>query len=677
MRWVYGKNDWRMPEQGEENCYLLTNGLGGYSSLAITGAAARNDQALLMAALKPPTKRYHLVTNVHGEIMMGGKHFDLASQRYVNKTKNQQGQRWLSCFEFEYFPVWHYQAEDLALTETVFMRYGENTVGIRYEVEACRPGELLLTPWLQFAPKGHRLERSQVFAVDESVIISGGVRLRYDTNGQVELLHENIYMDDWFYEQDARDGRDAVGCTVANHRIHCPFDAGRHVFYLVYRVEEPEGGPETEKMSPDLAGMKEAMEPVDLAWVDEAMAAEKRRQQRVMADSGLTGDMARTLVKAADQYLTWRRSTEGWSIMAGFPFFEDWGRDTMIAMAGCTIAARRFEHAKSILKTFMAYCRRGLMPNMFPEGDAKPMYNTVDASLLFIETVYLYLKASGDMAFAREAWPEMTEIVKWYQNGTDYGIRMDEDGLIRAGEDLYQLTWMDVRVGDILPTPRHGKPVEINAYWYNALMILAELAPEMGKLECGKVYERMAKKTKDSFLRLFWDEERGCLRDVAACENPAEEEQLRCNQIWALSLSHVMVDAEKARRILQAVERWLYTPWGLRTLSPGDKAYHGFYGGSQFERDMAYHQGTVWAYPLGAYYRACLRWSEDQMAAMERVKCRLKAMEACLREGCIGHIAEIYDGDEPNTSKGCFAQAWSVGEILRVYAELEEMEGKK
>lgn len=654
MQWIYGKNNWRTPEQGEENCYLLTNGLGGFSSLTITGSNARNDQALLMASLKAPTVRYHLVTNVHGKVTVGGKIYDLASQRYVNRTKNQSGQRWLQSFSFEYLPVWQYHVEDVDIVQTVFMRQGENTVGIRYEIEAGREGELILTPWMQFVSKGQCLKKSQSFEMDSEKISSNGIVLYYRTNGLTERW-DDIYSEDWFYDQDARDGRDAVGCALSNHRIHCPFKTGHQIYYLVYSMKDPGS--------------------IDEAWVEAAIQKEIRHQQRLMDRAGFRDPVARMLSKSANQYLTWRETTESQSVIAGFPFFGDWGRDTMIALAGCTLAAHQFESAKSILRTFMAYCKKGLMPNMFPEDDAKPLYNTVDASLLFIEMIYLYLKTSGDMQFVREAWPEMTEIVRWYQNGTDYGIHMDEDGLISAGEGLYQLTWMDVRVGDILPTPRHGKPVEINAYWYNALMILAELAPQMGEPGCGEMYRNMAERARVSFLQLFWDEERGCLRDLIS--GTKADNQIRCNQIWALTMSYVMVSEDQAGKILQTVYRHLYTPWGLRSLSPDDEEYHGSYGGTQFERDMAYHQGTVWAYPLGAYYLACLRWAKDPKTAVEKVRRQLLPLEACLREGCIGHIAEIYDGDIPDTSRGCFAQAWSVGELLRVYEKIEEMEENK
>lgn len=649
MRFVYGKNDWRDIRQGEENCYLLTNGLGGFSSLTVTGANARNDQALLIASLKAPTLRYHLVTNIHGTVRTGGKEYELAAQRYVDETKNQEGYRYLQSFDFEYLPRWQYQAGDVRIIQTVFLVQKENTVVVQYEVRSESDGTLLLRPWMQFVPKGELLSKEQVFKTDEEKIISEGITLYYKTNGNVEIRQPH-FREEWYYEQDERDGRECIGCAVETHRIHCDIHPGRQTFYVVYSMQDVSG--------------------IDENWVQKERKKEICRQKALVEKAGFRDPVAQMLSKSANQYLTWRESTKGQSIIAGYPFFGDWGRDTMIAMAGCTISVGQYESAASILRTFMAYCKNGLMPNMFPEDGAAPLYNTVDAALLFIEVCYRYYLKAKDVQLLEEAWPVMKEIISWYAKGTSYHIGMDEDGLIEAGEGLYQLTWMDVRVGDILPTPRHGKPVEINAYWYNALKIMEKLSETMG--EASSEYKEMAEKTKESFLRVFWNEEQNCLKDLVS--GTAADMQIRCNQIWALTMSYTMVSQKQAQNVLKTVYRHLYTPWGLRSLSFEDKEYHGMYGGEQKIRDMAYHQGTVWAFPLGAYYRAVLRWSSDKRQAVDEVKDQIVSMEACLREGCAGQIAEIYDGDSPNTSRGCFAQAWSVGEILRVYEEIEQME---
>ena len=372
---------------------------------------------------------------------------------------------------------------------------------------------------------------------------------------------------------------------------------------------------------------------------------------------------------APDKFLSNRESTDGLTILAGFPFFEDWGRDTMIALPGICISTGRFDSAKSILRTFAFYEKDGLMPNLFPEGENEPLYNTVDAALLFINCVWLYYEKTQDIKFVEEMYPVMQRIISGYERGTNFNIHMEEDGLISAGAGLDQVTWMDVRVGEILPTPRHGKPVEINAYWYNALCIMQKFSEVLKKNEAQK-YGELAQKVKESFAREFWMEEKHCLKDVIS-ETKADT-QIRCNQIWAVSMPFTMLDEEKERQIVDTVFERLYTPYGLRTLDPKDEEFHASYGGEMIKRDLAYHQGTVWTFPMGGYYLAYLKVNKDSREAKEIVAKQLEVLESAMREGCIGQLPEIYDGEIPVSSKGCFAQAWSVGEILRVYEKLEE-----
>jgi predicted glycogen debranching enzyme len=359
------------------------------------------------------------------------------------------------------------------------------------------------------------------------------------------------------------------------------------------------------------------------------------------------------------------------SIIAGYPFFEDWGRDTMISLGGATLITGRFKECRSILMTFAKYVKNGLLPNLFPEGGENPMYNSADAPLLFVNSVYEYMEYSGDYGFKSEILPVLSEIVEGYIKGTDFHIKMDEDGLIAAGDGLEQLTWMDVRVGDFLPTPRHGKPVEINAYWYSALRIMEKLTGE-------DKYSKLADKVKASFNAKFWNEEEQCLKDVLS--GGMDENQIRCNQIWALTMPFTMLDAEKEERVISKVRDELYTTAGLRTLSMKDGDFHDVYIGPMEQRDRAYHQGTVWAFPLGAYYRACIRYIKqnkndtDKVSAMRReVDGGLEALKHWLTEGCAAQLAEIYDGKEPTVSRGCYAQAWSVCELLRAVADYENM----
>ena len=400
---------------------------------------------------------------------------------------------------------------------------------------------------------------------------------------------------------------------------------------------------------------------------------QKLYRRELEEQSGFLSDTAKCLAKSASQFIAKRESTGGDTILAGFPFFEDWGRDTMIALPGVCLSARRYDEARSILRTFARYEKDGLMPNLFPEGGKDPMYNTVDAALLFINCVWLYYDATEDLAFAEEMYPVMERIVDCYRKGTRFGIHMDDDGLIMAGEGLDQVTWMDVRVGEILPTPRHGKPVEVNAYWYNALRIMAEFSRkrEEGSASDKKAeeYERLAQKVKASFTEAFWMGEKHCLKDVISGTDA--DTQIRCNQIWAVSMPFTMLDGEKERAVVDTVFEKLYTPYGLRTLEQEDDQFCPEYGGEVLKRDLAYHQGTVWAYPLGAYYLAYLKVNGDSAEAKAETAAQLEVLESALREGCIGQLPEIYDGENPVSSKGCFAQAWSVGELLRVYERLE------
>ena len=550
MKWIYGKQDWKTFERGQENCYLMTNGLGGFSSMTMTGSAARNDHAFVMACTKAPNSRYNVIHRLAERIEINGKGYPLSSQEFADGTR-EEGYRNLSAFSY-----------------------------------------------------------------------------------------------------DACDGRRSTGSAKAGCRICAVIKAGEYrEISVVFSVS----GAAERLPAPGTAG--------------EIIRGQKEYCRELGDRAGFSSDMAECLAKSASQFIAERESTGGDTILAGFPFFEDWGRDTMIALPGICLSTRRYDEAKSILRTFARYEKEGLMPNLFPEGGKEPMYNTVDAALLFINCVWLYYDATKDLAFVEEMYPVMERILNGYRRGTRFGIHMAQDGLIMAGEGLDQVTWMDVRVGEILPTPRHGKPVEVNAYWYNALRIMAEFSRKRDGDGTG--YETLAEKVKESFTETFWMEEKHCLKDVISGTDA--DMQIRCNQIWAVSMPFTMLDPEREQQVVDTVFEKLYTPYGLRTLSQDDPQFRPSYGGEVLERDLAYHQGTVWVYPLGAYYLARLKVNGDSEETKEEVKAHLEVMESALREGCIGQLPEIYDGENPVSSKGCFAQAWSVGEILRVYERLEKV----
>lgn len=647
MKFIYGKQDWKNFERGEETCYLMTNGLGGFSSLSLIGSCSRNDQAVLMACTHSPNHRYNMIHRLEETLEMGDKKVYLSSQDFQRHELRENGYKYQSSFRFEDYPEWVYLVDGAEVTRCLVLEQGKNTIGIAYKVKNRSGKDVTLTvlPHFQFVPKGVRLAMQQAFEVTEGTVTSNGQILYYRTNGKSEAIPQK-FIDTLYYSSDVEDGKIPLGRSAVAQKITFTVPAGaEETLEVVYSTEE---------MLPTVAEIKASVKAYRKALADQA---------------GFTDEVATMLAVSADQFISYRASTDGKTILAGYPFFEDWGRDTMIALLGCCLSSRQFETAESILRTFMAYCQKGLMPNLFPEGGNKPLYNTVDAALLFVVTIYEYYLRTKNVEFVKEAYPVMKEIVHWYRKGTDFEIHMDEDGLIMAGGGLDQVTWMDVRVEDILPTPRHGKPVEINAYWYNALRIMDYFGKEYGLAgEDEMNYAELAEVVKESFLGQFWNVEKDCLKDVIS--GTKSDNQIRCNQIWAVSLPFSILPEEQEKKVVEAVFQKLYTPYGLRTLAPEDAEFRPFYGGAQLDRDLAYHQGTVWPFPMGGYYLAYLKVNKYSEEAKEYVREQLLAIDSVLREGCIAQIAEIYDGENPVSSKGCFAQAWSVGEILRVYDAL-------
>ena len=645
MRFVYSRQDMADASRAQEGCFLLTNGLGGYASLSHAFSMTRADQGLLVSARTAPNDRVTLLARVAEKLTSAAGTFDLSTQDFADDAPAEDGWRYLSAVTVEDVPCWTYDVRGVRVVREMAMAYGENAVALRWTVEnrTGAPCTLTLRPQVLGFEKGHAPLEPWTIRETEDGVEKGGMRLHVQSSEAFRSEKPAFRMQ--AYSHDAPEGRPEKGLVADVGAITLEVEAGaRGQVWLV------------------------ASDAPCARTAEEIISAHRARMQGLREQCGLRDAVARQLAAAADAYIVDRASTGGRSIIAGYPFFGDWGRDTMIALPGCCLSTGRYAEAKSILRTFLAYEQEGLVPNLFPEGESAPMYNTVDAALLLINTVWLYVEAAGDDAFAREAFPVMERIVAAYRRGTRHGIRMDADGLIMAGEGFDQVTWMDVRVGEILPTPRHGKPVEINAYWYSALRVMDALATRLG-LDAAD-YAALAGRVREAFLPAFWMEEKHCLRDVIS--GTAADGQIRCNQIWALTQPFTMLDADKERAVVDAVYAHLYTPCGLRTLSPEDPQYHGVYEGVQKERDMAYHQGTVWPFPLGAYYLAYLKVHGHSPEAVQAVREALAPMEATLREGCAGQLPEIYDGDAPGLSRGCFAQAWSVGEMLRVYAALEE-----
>ncbi len=646
MRFYYGKQDFSNLSKAEENLVLLTNGLGGYVSVTSAGSVNRCDQGLMVAAVRCPNERIAMVQRVREILEAEGKEFVFSTQQFARRTAAEEGYRYLDSFCYEDVPVWKYRMNGILIKKKLYTAWEQNMSALSYEIENTTNQDctVRIEPFLKFAPKEDALQKKKKYTYENGSISDGTYTMYLNTDGEVRKTAAR--WQSLSYAEDAKDGRPAKGYLGSCCEITKVIPAGT-----------------TEKLELIFSMEKEVM---TVGEMEKQWLSHRRQIAEVCK---LTDPVARQLVLAADDYIVRRDSTQGKTILAGYPLFSDWGRDTMIALSGCCLTTGRYEDAKSIIRTFMAYEKDGLVPNLFPEGESKPMYNTVDAALLLIDCVWQYVTRTGDTEFVDEAWPVMERIVEGYRKGTKHSIGMDADGLIYAGGGLDQVTWMDVCVNGILPTPRHGKPVEINAYWYNALCIMDRLAKDTGKDR--KDYEALAEQVKEAFVEKFYIEEKGYLRDVIS--GTKADEQLRCNQIWAISMPFTMLSGEMEKRVVENVERYLYTPCGLRTLSPNDPEYHPYYGGPQVERDMAYHQGTTWVFPMGAYYLAKLKVLGNTKEAAQQVRELLHTLEPMLRQGCLGQLPEIYDGEFPTEGKGCFAQAWSVGEMLRVFEKIEEI----
>ena len=647
MEFIYQANELKSATSARKNTFLLTNGLGGYASVTGVYSSPRCDQGILVAAQKAPNVRINLVHRICEKLYCGDEAYFLSSQAFADDTPYEDGYRWLRKFAMDYTPVWNYEVDAVTVDRHLCMEHGKNTAAVLYHIEnnGYRPCTLVLRPYFKMAPKEEAVRQRKRLLYAGGVVVSDDYRVSIHTDGD---LFETEADTQWLaYAEDAKDGRPARGMAFGCCEITRTVEAGETVdLEVVFTTEKnPRSG-----------------------W--ELLEAANARLEEIEKNSTFRDPVARQLELSADAYIARRDSVGGKTILAGYPLFSDWGRDTMISLPGCCLATGRYEEAKSILRTFLAYEKDGLVPNLFPEGDQVPMYNTVDAALILIDSVWQYVQATGDWAFAWEAWEPMSRIISHYRKGTRHGIGMDEDGLIFAGQGLDQVTWMDVCVQGILPTPRHGKPVEINAYWYNALIIMDKIAEKLDFEQ--KDYAELAQQVKQSFIEKFYIPEKGYLKDVIS--GTVADAQIRFNQVWALSMTHTMLSHEQEKQVLNTIRDHLYTPYGLRTLSPEDPQYQPYYGGEQLKRDMAYHQGTTWVFPMGAYYRAYLRVHGNTPEAVETVKVGLANIKTMMRQGCAGQLPEIYDGENPSEGKGCFAQAWSVGEILRVYAAIENIE---
>lgn len=645
-----GKADWRTFDRGTEKEWLITNGIGGFASSTVIGANTRRYHGLLIAALNPPVERHLVLAKIDESISADGRTFDLYSYRTPGHTL--EGFKYLQAVEMDSVPVFTCRVGDVLLEKTVVMPYGSNTVCVVYRLCAGSSDVVLrLAPLVNYrdyhhtSSKRHMRFKAHSFSRGVSIIPYELDReIRITATGGKFIEKSGCWFENMLYPVENERGLDCV----EDHFIPGYFE-----------VEVKKGREEVLTITASLDGHEYLDGP-------EAVLRERERTAELERLSGLKDGFALELVRAADRFVADRKSTASKTVIAGYPWFTDWGRDTMTAFTGLTLVTRRFDAARSILGTFAAYERDGLLPNVFPDAGVEPPYNSVDAPLWYFEAVYRYLVYTGDLAFVREKiCPVLQRIIEGYSRGTHYNIKMDGDGLITAGDENTQLTWMDATAGGRAVTPRHGKAVEINALWYNALKVMEYVSEELG--QDGAAFRGRALMVRDSFAASFWNEEAGCLYDCIAGRR--KDGRVRPNQILAVSLSFPVLEGEVAKRVVDRVLKELYTDFGLKTLAESSPEYRGRYQGDQFSRDSGYHQGTVWPWLLGRFITGFVRvrgnTAESRTEAMEL----LKPVLISLKDGGVGTIGEIFDGDPPHYPRGCFAQAWSVGEVLRAYVE--------
>jgi predicted glycogen debranching enzyme len=634
--------------------WLETNGLGGFASSTIVGLNTRRYHGLLVAATQPPVGRMLLLSKLEETLLLDGRSIELSSNRYPGVV-HPQGFRYLKEFRLDPFPIFTFEVEGVEIEKSVFMVHGQNSTVVQYQLRSTASTSL---------PEKVELEIRPLIAFRD---YHATTHENSALNGRFEIRPEVLNLTPYQGLPSLYLGHDASGVE----------SAGQWYRNFEYDLERERGLDFVEDLfnpcvlrfdlrSRQTATVIASTDPRPVTAAAEYRDIEVQRRRALLAASPAKDEFVTALTAAADQYIVSRGDQK--TIIAGYHWFSDWGRDTMIALPGLTLTTGRHEVARSILRTFARHVDRGMLPNRFPDAGEQPEYNSVDASLWFFEAIRAFLAYTGDLDFvAKELYPVLTDMIAWHVRGTRYGIRVDGDGLLDSGEPGVQLTWMDAKVGDWVVTPRSGKPVEIQALWYNALCILENLAHRLGDEVARERYRSMANTACEGFNRVFWNNGLGCLHDVVNADTA--DSSIRPNQIFAVSLPYSMLPRDRARCVVDVVERELLTPFGLRSLARGDPHYHGRYDGDPHARDAAYRQGTVWAWLIGPFITAYLRVNERSAEARRQATEWLSNLEKHLADAGVGQVSEIFDGDAPQQPRGCIAQAWSVAALLRAVVE--------
>lgn len=672
-------------ENGLKKEWLITNGIGGFASSTIIGANTRKYHGLLIAPLMPPAQRYLILSKVDESIQIGDVKYDLytnVGENYISKGFEYQEE-----FKKEYFPIFKYSVDNVKITKAICMKYGKNIVGIYYKIKNVdKPSKLSIAPIFNFRDF-HSMSTNHYFDVRQT-INNTKVKLIIDGKSKFPIYmnlsegkyteYQNDTFKDMFYIEEEKRGF---------------FPKENHSVSGVYEVELK---PNEEKEISFVCGLEDNIEEIN---VKDIMQSEIKRIDKIVKNAVVSEEkfdkendknkeFISELIKASDQFIVYRPSFGLHTVIAGYPWFLDWGRDSLISFEGLLLKTKRYDLAREVLLTMVRDIKYGLVPNGYSGFDNRPLYNSADASLLLFEQIQKYINYTGDYEFVKEnLYSKLEKVIDSYIKGIDVdnnNIYLDSDYLIVSGTENTQNTWMDAKTNGIAATPRNGKAVEINSLWYNSLIIMAELTEKLNDEKEAEIktkikkYKELARKCKKSFNEKFYNAKRKCLYDVVSDEKNSDG-KIRPNQLFALSLTYPVIgpNSEIAYNIINVVEKKLLNNYGLKSLAKGEPNYIEIYEGDSFKRDMSYHQGITWTWLLGLYFDALRNMikAEKRKTYKTELENKLndftnKINKTFIKEiehrGCIGSIAEIYDSVRPYEPKGAIAQAWSVAEILRI-----------
>ena len=664
-------------ENGLDKEWIITNGIGGYSSSTIIGANTRKYHGLLVAPLTPPARRFLIFSKIDENIEISGENYPLYTnvcKEYISRGYENQEE-----FEKEYVPVFKYKVKDVEITKIVCMEYGRNTVGVYYKIKNGKEDiKLTLAPIINFRDF-HTANSNHIFNLRQE-IHDNKVKIVVDNNSQYPLYmnisegkyikHENDIFKNMFYIEEQKRGfyPEEDHSVPGRYEINIKADEEKEISFIFSLEQNIEQINVKDLINKEITRLGELF--------NQSLLIDNRKEKKTKKE--LEKDqLIKDFIIATDNFVVYRPNFGLHTLIAGYPWFLDWGRDSLISFEGLLLVTKRYDIAKEVLKTMIRDVKFGLVPNGYSGYDNRPLYNSVDASLLLFEAIQKYLDYTEDYKFVEnEFYSVLEDIIEHYKKGIDVddnNIFLDDDGLIVSGTEDTQNTWMDAKYDGVAITPRSGKVVEVNSLWYNANMIMSNLSKKFGDSEKSKKYKKQADNCKKSFNEKFYNEKRKCLYDVLG------DSKIRPNQLFALSLSYPVIEpnSEEAKNIMNVVEKKLLNAYGLKTLAKGEENYVEIYEGDGKKRDYSYHQGITWPWLLGLYYNALKNMLKETKKKIEKKETEEKLekfiektkktfKKELEQRGCIGSIAEIYDSKTPYLPKGTIAQGWSVSEVFRI-----------